>query len=263
MENLINNFETNGQEQVSDIRKQLQNGQGRTAGPSESYPVESILECLRQADKVISIEGSSKPISKERISEILGKKIPSLGLLFSTWNQYNILTTVRGEGYRPTTLYRKYIDKTYPQDEREALMEIFRTPELYAKIIDNLDGHIIPVEEKFGNILSQPPYNINPNSCAKAAKAFYENIRDLGLLDRNNKFVFTKAIAKNDIPQENINQKPKDQVTEELFELPIPLGGTRKAYLKYPLADLSKKDIRVIRKALEFVESSILDEDTE
>lgn len=43
--------------------------------------------------------------------------------------------------------------------------------------------------------------------------------------------------------------------------IPIPLGGKRRAYLKYPLEDLSRKDIRVIKKALEFIESSLLDEE--
>lgn len=65
------------------------------------------------------------------------------------------------------------------------------------------------------------------------------------------------------IQQETIQRTSTPQPLEEpeLFTLPIPLGGKRKAYLKYPLEDLSKKDIRVIRKALDFIESSISTEE--
>ena len=69
MENLINNFETNGQNRFQILESNCRMG-NRDSQISESYPVESILECLRQADKVISIEGLVNQSQKNALGEI-------------------------------------------------------------------------------------------------------------------------------------------------------------------------------------------------
>ena len=55
-------------------------------------------------------------------------------------------------------------------------------------------------------------------------------------------------------------QPPPPLPENDLFELPIPLDSTRKAYIRYPLNDLKKKDIKVIVRALSFIASSISDD---
>ena len=224
-------------------------------------PVESIKTSLESIVKVFTDEGTINPISKEDISKKLGKKTATLILTFSTWGQYGIVNNVRGTGYLPSSLYTKYVEKTYDHHEREALLQMFKNPPLYAKLIENLNGQQLPSEEKFQNILKEEPYKVNPNAAERAAKVFYENIRDLKLLDNNNRFRFSL----NDTGKESQRQpegkpldKPKTDTGEvELFELPIPLTNKKTAYLKYPRESLTIKDIAVIRKAIDFIASSI------
>lgn len=137
------------------------------------------------------------------------------------------------------------------------------------RVTAQLNGHQLPADDKrFDNLLKSDPYNVNVNSSERAAKVFFENCRNLNLRDSSGKFKFPNLDnmsnrADKHIQQETIQRTSTPQPLEEpeLFTLPIPLGGKRKAYLKYPLEDLSKKDIRVIRKALDFIESSISTEE--
>jgi hypothetical protein len=54
---------------------------------------------------------------------------------------------------------------------------------------------------------------------------------------------------------------PLNPTISDLFELSIPLPDDKMAYLRYDRKKLNKKDIMVIRKAIEFIEISIPDEE--
>jgi len=238
----------------------------KSVGSSNSYPVASLEVSINNVQKIVSSYGTSSTVSKIQIGDVLKKSTGSLGLHCSTWVQYGLVDLVFGKGYQISNLFKKFLEPVYDADSRKTQLEMFCNPPLYSKIIENLDGQILPPEDKFPNLLKSDPYNIHPSSAERASKIFFENAKYLKLLDANNKFRFkvnnstqniNETVHNIDIPYKAI--KPKE-IDSDLFELPIPLGGKRRAYLKYPLEDLSKKDIRVIRKALEFIESSILDE---
>ena len=229
------------------------------------YPSESLTDCLTTIDKLIVENGTGSIITKEDISRVTGKQQNSLTLTFSTFQQYCILEKAhgKGRGFCLTSLYNKYHEKIYDHHEREALLEMFKSPPLYNKILDNLNGTILPSEEKFHSLLKGEPYNVNPNSAEKASKFFFENARFLKIIEGNNKLNFSLGDSKN---PETIVKPPANHPRYndgDLFELPIPLGGSRKAYLKYPLADLKKKDIIIIAKALNFVASSLINDNGE
>jgi len=231
------------------------------------YPIDTIEEALEAAKKIVAETGTSKPISKDEISRILSKKVASLGLFYSTLVQYGIFSLVHGKGYLPSELYRKYVNPIHNDDEYKAKLLMFKSPPLYAKIIDNLNNHQLPSDEKrLANLLKQEPYNVNQNSAERAAKVLFENARDLRLLDINNTLRYNIAynqqnaqpVEKEITKSEVEKKKASTDEDDSLFELPIPLPGKkRKAYLKYPIEDLSKRDIMVIRKAIDFIESSI------
>lgn len=98
----------------------------------------------------------------------------------------------------------------------------------------------------------------------KASKVFFENVKFLKIIDSNNKLIFNQAVKADDgngVKEDpKIPPPPPSDGEENLFTLPIPLDTKRKAYIKYPLNDLKKKDIKVIVKALSFIASSILEE---
>jgi hypothetical protein len=185
-------------------------------------------------------------------------------LVYSTLVQYGIFTLVHGKGYLPTDLYRRYTQPKTDHDEERAKLEMFNSPPLYSKIIQNLNNHQLPSDEKrFANTLKDEPYNVNPNSADRAAKIFFENARNLKLLDVHNtlKFSLSSNIEKADFHKPPPAAKDEKPLEESLFELPIPLPNKRKAFLKYPLDNLTRKDITVITKALEFIASSLDDDE--
>ncbi len=229
-----------------------------------SYPVESIRESLEDIQKIFNETGTINPVPKETISTLLGKKPASLIMNFSTWKQYGIVNDLRIKGFLPTAVYKKYIDKTYPTDERNAMLTMFKSAPLYIKLIDNLDGKQLPSEEKFSNILKDAPYNVSANSADRAAKVFYQNLRELGLIGTNNTFLFNNnpsiikpdaKVQDKDKTDPNFTTPPadkKDVLDEGVITILIPLksgadGVKRKANLIVP-DDYTDADLKRVEK---------------
>lgn len=253
-------------EAINNIEEKIK--ESKSGISSNSYPVASLEVSIDNVQKIVSSYGTSSTVSKIQIGDVLKRSPGALGLHCSTWVQYGLVDLIFGKGYQISNLFKKFLEPVYDTDSQKAKLEMFCNPPLYSKLIENLDGQILPPEDKFPNLLKSDPYHIHPSSAERATKIFFENAKYLKILDTNNKFRF-KA---NSNSAQNIIETAHDtdlapkairpkEIDSNLFELPIPLGGKRRAYLKYPLEDLSKKDIRVIRKALEFIESSILDVD--
>lgn len=258
--------DVNTEEVKQDRVKDSNKGQG----VGVAYPIDTVDSFLESAKRLVEEYGSSRPITKEEISKTLNKKINSLSLFFSSLGQYNIFTVVHGKGYLPSDIYRKYTEPVHDQDEYKAKLLMFQSAPLYAKIIEQLNGHQLPADEKrFANLLKGDPYNVNPNSAERAAKVFFDNCRGLNLRDSTGKFKFPNLSNLNGNGQQFDSVtppppggKPDSQDPDDSFTLPIQLGGTRKASLTYP-KKLTKKDIRIIAKALEFVATSIIENDNE
>lgn len=147
------------------------------------------------------------------------------------------------------------------------MLEMLGRPSLYAKIFSNLNNSYLPTEEKFRLVLAQDPYNVVPSSTDRAAKVFYSNLGYLNLLVNGSLWYSVTAPPLGAVQNPGENPLPKGQDNSasdaELFILPIPLPGQgkRKAFLHYPINSLTLRDIKVIKKALEFIESSIGEDD--
>lgn len=230
------------------------------------YPIETIDEILKVAESLVLRHGTGSIITKEQIAEEVKKSAKGLSLFFSTFVHYGVFTTVHGKGYAIADLLRNYMNPVHVEDERKYMLEMFKRPSLYAKIIEQQNGHVLPTDAKrLGNMLKKDPYNVTDYAAERAAKIFLDNARSLGLLDSHNTFNVlgnqSSAHHKDEGKKED-SKKPerRDNPEAELFELPIPLSGNRKAKLFYPLDNLTKKDIRVIAKALAYIASTVLDE---
>lgn len=247
-------------EQETIIAENQENGK-KTIVAGVPYPIENISDSLATIDKLVAENGTSTIITKEDISRITGKKQNTLVLYFSTYQQYGVLDKVHGKGFLPTTVYNKYREKVYDHHEREALLEIFKKPPLYSKIIDKLNNSTLPSEDKFPTLLKGEPYNVNPNSAERASKIFFENARFLKLLDKNNKLIYGDTIKEIETKtiKDETGQTPPPGNNPKLFKLPIQLPGKgdRTAYFEYP-KEMNKRDFKVIAKALSFIASTIL-----
>lgn len=231
------------------------------------YPTETIETIIQVAKQMVAEHGTGRPITKEEIAKAVNKSEKGLSQFYSTFVQYGVFVTVHGKGYSPTELFRKYLNPVHDGDEEKYMLDMFKKPPLYSKIIDNQNGHVIPTDiRRLGNMLKDEPYNVSDYATEKAARIFLENARSLRLLDANNTFRLNGSVSQANHPpkkeKDDTPAPPKPQNPDSnLFELPIPLPNRRKAYLRYPLEDLSKRDIRVIQKALDFIASSIEDDD--
>jgi len=236
-----------------------------------SYPSEAINPSITLVKQIVTAKGEINPISKKDISVITEKAEATLAMKLSTCVQYGLLKLSFGKGYLPGENYHKY---TY-EDQATALLRIFSSPPLYQRLIADLNGKMLPNEKDFAQHLKNN-YSLNPNSSEKAAKIFLENARNLNLIDSNNrlKFIIKEGSAKTPedekpplTPQQNQPQTPL-LPGDNLFRLPIQLPGegNRVVYFEY-LKDLTKRDFKIIAKALTFVASSIIidesDEDYE
>src|SRR5437868_3680212 len=124
------------QEEQEDVESLESTKNSKKVAPGVSYPVEDLLTSLATIDKLVDENGTGTVISKDDISKVTGKKTNTLVLTFSTYQQYGILEKVHGKGFLPSTNYKKYREKIYNHHEREALLEMFKKPSLYAKIIE-------------------------------------------------------------------------------------------------------------------------------
>lgn len=142
---------------------------------------------------------------------------------------------------------------------------MFSNPPLYSNIIEDLNNHHLPTDERrFANLLKED-YGVTESASERAARIFLENARRLNLLDSHNilRFSFYNS-SESDKPKEKIEAQQPQVLTSSaepsLFRLPIPLPDKRIAYLEYPRDSLKKKDIKVIAKALAFIAVSELEE---
>lgn len=244
-----------------------QDGKAIKGQPSGvSYPIENINNIIQVANQLVSEHGTGIPITKEQIATAVNKSFTGLSQYFSTFVQYGVFSVAHGKGYMPTELYRKYKNPVHEGDEKKYMLEMFKKPSLYAKIIENLNGHMLPPDaRRFGNMLKDEPYNVTDYASEKAARVFLDNVRHLGLMDANNTLRMTGNYAKTQTSKndqgDTRQQDPPPPGDTDLFELPIPLSGNRKAKLSYPLKNLTKKDIRVIAKALAYIASTVLEEE--
>lgn len=243
----------NGQTPDSETTKQQQS----------SWPSETILSSIDLVDKIVSEKGGAKPANRKEIAIITGKAEATLVMKLSSCVQYGVLENRFGHGYVPGLFYEKYNSPVFDSDKQIVLLKMFANPELYKKLINEYNGKSLPNEAGLANHLKSD-FGLNPNSSIKAAKIFLENCRDLNIIDSGNRLrhIISES-KKEDLGQSKGQQEYAPPPNPELFKLPIQLPGeeNRFVYFEYPKT-LNKRDFKVIAKALTFVASSLITDET-
>lgn len=186
--------------------------------------------------------------------------------------QYRLLEIKHGVGYKITELFLRIFLPVNDSEKRVAVIESLKSPDTYQQLFKEYEYHIVPPLSGLKNHFVRN-FNFAPAIAEKAAQVFIENLKEYDLLDPRG--VLTSAMPAKPKEPEVIKDKPPvtpvipgvvppaytpPPPDDGLFELPIPLPNRRKAYLRYPLENLTRKDINVITKALEFIASSLEDE---
>lgn len=189
--------------------------------------------------------------------------------------QYRLLEMKHGIGYKITELFTRILLPVNDSEKRTAIIESLKSPDTYQQLFKEYEYHIVPPLTGIKNHFVRT-FQFKDDIAEKTAQVFLENLTDYELLDPRGvlisampvkpkeKEVVTEPLIKNEVeetpPPPRFGRSAVIPPDDGLFELPIPLPNRRRAYLRYPLENLTRKDINVITKALEFIASSLEDE---
>lgn len=244
---------------------------------SSSYPSYTIEHCVAFTARVEKEYSSVRFVPKEDLSEALNLSGGSFLTQLSSCVQYGLLDLKSGEGYRPSELFKKIKRPLEGENVNDFLIECFKKPELYKKIIAEYSDRQLPSESGLANLLDRS-FSIKGQAADSAAKVFMKNLSALGLVDEGNilriesyiPFVEAGAETKNNTPSgepadeikqnnalmvqskavngaESASEKGEKDQSLETIEIPVYFKDKRKATLIIP-KDFSDEDMkRVVR----------------
>jgi hypothetical protein len=223
--------------------------------------------------------GHAEYHSNKAIATVHGLSPDSIKQHLTSAQQYKLIEIKHGVGYKISPLFNSiYLPKT-DAEKRSAVIESLKSPETYQQLFKEYEYHIVPPLNGIKNYFIRT-YVFKAEVAEKAAQIFLQNLKDYELLDARGVLIsamplkptvnvheveVNETLSAKDNLVEVLEKKPsvtsnRQIDNDELFELPIPLPNRRRAYLRYPVDNLTRKDINVITKALEFIASSLEDD---
>lgn len=190
-------------------------------GPRSSpYPSYTIQYCLDLVTTIYTNFGSGNYYAKrEEIAKVLGISAANLQTKVSSANQYGLLELKSGEGYKPSKLFTSIHRPIDDKSKKAALIEVFKSPSLYASLIEKFEGEILPSEGPLSNILLHH-HNISDGANVKAADIFIENARSLNLIKQDNVLMLADGVIIEEVEAEELNE---DQNVERIKDIPAIL----------------------------------------
>jgi hypothetical protein len=231
----------------------------RTREKSVRYPYYSLKECVEYLTIVHEIAGKKEAPIETILTKlkIISPDNKRYKYLTSSSEIFNLIEKTK-VGIKPTEMGTLIL---YPPrgeaQRRELLIEAFKAPLLYQKILEKYNQMTLPDFEILKNVF----YNLGIAKIVldNAVNAFIESAQYVNVLDSNNR-LYIEALAedKNAIqsqsPQPNIHppfvgggQKPSDITGFDKIEITTTSG--KKASILLP-SDSSKEDIDKLIKLL-------------
>lgn len=218
-------------------------------------------------------------INRDDVAAVLKTNAGSIQRDVAAAAQYLLLERIKGD-YCVSDRFRKIQNFLTESERKQALLEAFGSPKLYAELIEKHDGHAIPTELKTHLIRF---HKIAEKAAPGAADLFIENAKYVGAANEHNILNYKQALLRlasnanrvdyaevidegkvKDKSDERIinfiEEKPFDQnKTPLLPEIPgnenvkVPLSEKKFAFLSYP-PSIKKRDIEILRKQLDLLE---------
>lgn len=180
---------------------------------SAAYPSFTLIDSLELAKKIYKAFSSNYRASREQIAEALGYGRNSVNIKLSTAVQYGLLDMVSKQGYQVTPLFVRWHRPISEQDEQDSLIEAFKQPTLYQKLLQTFEGDILPPLRPLASILLQN-HNISEKACDKAAEIFVENAKIVNALNEE------RLLSFNDVTLE-VEEDDEEDIFEEQEEVLI------------------------------------------
>lgn len=229
---------------------------------SAAYPAVSISQCFDFIKMVDDLGGKS--VSYASVLDVMGLTSPTTKSFLnrvSASKQFGFVTT-GGSTIRLTDLAKRILYPSSGEGEsQKLLMEAFKNPPLYKKLIDRFDGKAVPLQSQLGNILMNE-YRIIKRVKDNAAKCFIESADYLGLLrngvlcmnENEESISDTSDSAKQAETEEEHSLIPSKEeqipAKEEGYFFEIPTMGKKTARFYIP-DGVTEKDIDYIKMYIE------------
>jgi len=244
---------------------------------SAAYPAIDLKEAVDFANKISEHFTDAQSVSRADIAAVLDKSEGTITRPVAALVHYSLVQKT-GEGYQLSTLYKDIRNPINDKDLKTSLIKAFNSPKLFLELIEKFNGHVIPEElrthlVRFHSISEKVADDAAENFLASGRYAGVINDKNILNLSNNNKSHDEESI--NDSKVNNVSDEyiedDKDQLhlrlpaheetpDEQIETVPIRLKGGKHAYLKYP-ADITKKDLKIIRRQLDVLEAYVEDDE--
>jgi predicted transcriptional regulator len=232
---------------------------------SQSYPAFSLEFCVDLVTKIYNEYGSSSLLKREEIAQAVGVTEATVQMRVSSAVQYGLLDRSHGEGYRPSSSFIN-IYKPYNEEERrKALIDTLSNPLLYKKLLDDIDGGIVPTVKALSTILFRK-YGISESASEKAAQTFIDNLNYVELIGTDKHIRLRNGVESSNttgVKVESgltkevlVKQKVQSEFADDFREINIPLTEKKKAVLQVPI-NVKRKDIEIIKAQIDVIALSI------
>jgi hypothetical protein len=238
----------------------------KTREKSVRYPANNLKECVDFLAIVHSIGGRKDAPIESILSKynLTSPKTKSFRYLVSSAEYFGLIEKTSA-GIKPTEAGTLIL---YPpggeEQKRKMLIDAFRTPQLYQKVIEQYDNMILPNNDLLKNQFLQ--YGIAPKALDSAVDAFINSAQYANVIDSNNRLILsgTDKVPSTPPPEpDSASIKPKSdfqQLPPEPAELPkketdyhrfefITSAG-KKASILLP-SDSTRKDIEKLKGLLD------------
>lgn len=148
---------------------------------SAMYPAYTINEVLESFVKIVDSLGSNK-VSVEIVARTMGVSATTKSFTrkMSAARQYDLIEV--SKGIIELTSLAKNILYPVSDDTDIYLMEAFKKPQIYEKLISRFNGRALPNIVVLSNVLLEAEFSITKNVKDLVAQKFIDNCNDLGIL---------------------------------------------------------------------------------
>lgn len=241
---------------------------------SVSYPGISLQETLAFIEKISRSFIIGQNFTRDDVAAVLEVPGSSIVRQVAAASQFGLLEKSK-EGYKLNDIYKRYKNPINDAERKEILHNLFRSPKIFNDLIQKYNGSAIPNELK--TILIRF-HEITEKAAPSVASLFVENAVFIGAIVEDN--ILAVGIAppiENAQRNESISEveyievpkitdnkslassnnllllADRSKIEEEKVKL---TGSNRYAFIYYPL-DLNDKDIEVLKRRIEDIESII------
>lgn len=228
---------------------------------SREYPAVTLSDTIAFVEKLRDYP-QNKPISYESAATACGVKptTNSFKYTLSSARQYGLIATSAGKTFTLLEPAKQFARPTKSQEELRLLkVGCFKSPKLYAELIQEYEGQSLPQQQTLENILINQ-YSILPAVAKGAATTFITNATEIGVvqsgvLDLSAEEGATAASEEKPTADTHSDVTGKDATpigdfpvegVEFAAPLNIPFGDKRRAVLYMPI-DATKEDAEYVK----------------